>query len=399
MRDPMSWSVPLYRLFGITVRLHIIYIIIVLALFLRVWVKSPHVWFEALMIYVVMLFVAILLHEYGHCFAARSVDGDATEILIWPLGGLAYCEVPNTPRAHFITTMWGPGVNFLLAVVCGVAVFSASYMPPLNPFQNPYHLELTNWRDGSTAIGSKDERVVTKMKDGKGGEPIDGERVSLDGEKMVIKTDSRGGKQLVAVETAATTTMPDWVLWTARFGWLNWSLFLLNLLPAFPLDGGRLLQCFLWGRNDFRSATQSAIISSYVVAGVVALVGLTTNESILFALALFIFVFARQQQMILESGMDDSPFGYDFSQGYTSLERDNPSEPKPKKVGPIKRWLQEKAKRRLQREREQRIEEEQRLDDLLAKVAEVGMGGLTEEERRFLQRVSAKKRNRTSPGE
>ncbi len=36
-----------------------------------------------------LLFVSVLLHEFGHCFAARWVDGDATEIMIWPLGGLA----------------------------------------------------------------------------------------------------------------------------------------------------------------------------------------------------------------------------------------------------------------------------------------------------------------------
>ena len=37
----------------------------------------------------VLFFVSVLCHELGHCFVARWVDGDATEIMMWPLGGLA----------------------------------------------------------------------------------------------------------------------------------------------------------------------------------------------------------------------------------------------------------------------------------------------------------------------
>ena len=39
-----------------------------------------------------LLFLAVLLHELGHCFGARSVEGDAQEILLWPLRGLASIE-------------------------------------------------------------------------------------------------------------------------------------------------------------------------------------------------------------------------------------------------------------------------------------------------------------------
>ena len=113
MRDPMSWSIPLFRAFGIQVKLHILYIIITLAMLLRVYTQSSskgHL-AEFALIWVVMLFVIVLLHEFGHCFAARKVDGEADEILMWPLGGLAYCNVPHTPRANLITTAGGPLVN------------------------------------------------------------------------------------------------------------------------------------------------------------------------------------------------------------------------------------------------------------------------------------------------
>ena len=56
-------------------------------------------------------------------------------------------------------------------------------------------------------------------------------------------------------------------LWTARLFWMSWFLFLFNLIPAFPLDGGRLLQSFLWGRSgDYRRGTIIAVYTGFVVA-------------------------------------------------------------------------------------------------------------------------------------
>jgi len=65
-----------------------------------------------------LLFFSVLLHEFGHCFAARSVDGEANEVLLWPLGGLAKCELPHSAWAHFVTAAGGPAVNVLL---CGIS--------------------------------------------------------------------------------------------------------------------------------------------------------------------------------------------------------------------------------------------------------------------------------------
>jgi hypothetical protein len=91
--------------------------------------------------------------------------------------------------------------------------------------------------------------------------------------------------------------------------------------------------------------------------------------------------------------MDDGPFGYDFSAGYTSLEKDDEPPPKPKKLGWFTRWRQARKARKLQREAEERAQEEARMDQLLEKIAKTGKDSLTEEEKRFLERVSARKRN------
>ena len=160
MRDFAGWSLPLFRIFGIQVRLHLLYIIFTLAMFLRVVIESPSFWFDYLMIFVVMVFVFVLLHEFGHCFAARNRGGDAEEILMWPLGGLAMVQVPHDPRSNMVVAVAGPAVNFGLALIFGTILLASSYIPPLNPFQVRQVIspQLYNYRDGSTAVSVKTVR-------------------------------------------------------------------------------------------------------------------------------------------------------------------------------------------------------------------------------------------------
>src|SRR5438067_1929792 len=105
MRDPLTWSLPLGRLFGIMIRVHILFPFVALGQILHAGARegaSPEDWKLAAGM-MGLLFVSVLLHELGHCFGARMVDGDAQDILMWPLGGLAYVEVPHTAWANFVT--------------------------------------------------------------------------------------------------------------------------------------------------------------------------------------------------------------------------------------------------------------------------------------------------------
>jgi hypothetical protein len=101
---------------------------------------------------------------------------------------------------------------------------------------------------------------------------------------------------------------------------------------------------------------------------------------------------------VLETGGEEPLFGYDFSQGYNSLDQEQqPAPARQKKPNFIQRWLQRRAARRQQREQEEREAEERRLDELLEKVKDNGVQSLTDEERRFLTRVSSRYKNRNSP--
>src|SRR5262245_32788603 len=118
MQDPFAWSVPFGRLFGVTIRIHVLFPVVAVGLILRAACEKDApagAWIDATALMTV-LFLSVLLHEFGHFFGARSVNGDAQEVLLWPLGGLAAVDIPHTPRAHFITPLCGPAVNFVLAI-------------------------------------------------------------------------------------------------------------------------------------------------------------------------------------------------------------------------------------------------------------------------------------------
>src|SRR5260370_20876805 len=60
-----------------------------------------------------LLFVSVLLHEIMHILAARACDGSGADILMWPLGGLAFVET-SSPRAQSLPAAAAPPANPLL---------------------------------------------------------------------------------------------------------------------------------------------------------------------------------------------------------------------------------------------------------------------------------------------
>jgi Zn-dependent protease/predicted RNA-binding Zn-ribbon protein involved in translation (DUF1610 family) len=70
----------------------------------------------------VALFVIVLLHEFGHSLACRQVGGQADQIVLWPLGGVAYVSPPQRPGATLWSIAAGPLVNVALAPVLTVVV-------------------------------------------------------------------------------------------------------------------------------------------------------------------------------------------------------------------------------------------------------------------------------------
>src|SRR6202140_752237 len=63
------------------------------------------------------LFLIVLVHEFGHALACRQVGGSANQIVLWPLGGVAYVDPPPRPGATLWSIAAGPLVNVILVPI------------------------------------------------------------------------------------------------------------------------------------------------------------------------------------------------------------------------------------------------------------------------------------------
>jgi hypothetical protein len=267
-------------------------------------------------------------------------------------------------------------MNVAICFVCAVLLAIGGFLPKLNPFIDPYRVEIKAF-DGRTYTSEHYQHWYKKG--------------TAEEEEIPRKPASTDLAEVMSQAGFERALAPLWAIWLFRIFWLSWLLFLFNLLPAYPLDGGRMLLCAVWSRTDYRRGVVVSSYSGVVVSVIFFVISIQQNAALLMGLAMFMLYSASLALHQLES--DDGPFGYDFSAGYTSLERDEEKPKKPKKVGWFTRWRQARLARRLQRESEERQRDEERMDQLLEKIARTGKESLTDEEKRFLERVSARKRN------
>lgn len=259
--DFFSWSVPFFTFAGIRVRIHLIYIIIIATRL--IWPFQDGVRgfaFEAFAM--ASLFILVLLHEFGHCFACRWVGGEADRILMWPLGGLAYCRPPHNWRAALITTVGGPGVNVALITIIGAALL----------------LMGAPWQ--ALAFNPFDPNAVLRR-----------EFFTFD------------------------TSYARYLVWWAYY--MNLVLLLFNmLLPMFPMDCGRVVQELLWPRVGYRKSMLIATNLGLILALVIGIFALTANQTILFTVCVFAGITCYQERQRIRMTEDAGPLeGYDFSRG------------------------------------------------------------------------------------
>lgn len=114
----------LFRLAGIDVFLHWTWFVVALIAVQRSRAYSSLAWNAAEYL---SLFAIVTLHEFGHALACRQVGGRAEQIVLWPLGGVAYVDPPQRPGATLWSIAAGPLVNVvLLPPLLGLYWFGAS---------------------------------------------------------------------------------------------------------------------------------------------------------------------------------------------------------------------------------------------------------------------------------
>jgi hypothetical protein len=369
MSDPLTWSpISLGRWFGTTVRVHI---------FLILFVSVELVWaavslaaareldrFPAVTAWLGLLLAALVVHELGHAVTAYWLDTDQEDVHLWPLGSLVGPSLAPRTSEHFLVALAGPITSG--AVFVGTALglyFTTGSHVVWNPFGN--------------AGEAKPPTLATGFVD-------------------------TGAPRLAGGDFAAPLSLAWFVGW---FGYLNWIVMLANsILPALPFDCGRMIRAFqgstsLVSTRDrtltFWLARACAII--LVAAGLIRLVVMGRYDGLtLIGLALLIECLVRIEARMLEDGgyFDTGIFGYDFSEGYTSLESGG-AKVRPQRESALKRWRRRRSELRRQRRLAREAAEERRMDEILDKLYREGRGALTDEENRFLVRVSARYRNRT----
>jgi Zn-dependent protease len=175
----------------------------------------------------VTFFGIVLLHEFGHAFAARQVGGTADHILLWPFGGIAYVKTPPRPKAYLWSIAAGPLVN--------VALWPVLYALT-KPYGDPFNF-------GGTYSAGPDGRPV-----------------------------------------------PAGMFLFVLF-YVNTLMLVFNLLPIYPMDGGQMLRGLLWFKVGPVRSIYIAAWTSLVVGGAVILYALLIRDSVWMAVIVGLTVF------------------------------------------------------------------------------------------------------------
>ena len=352
MRELLSWKLTLGRVRGVQLNVHFLFLLVIAVILftcMRLEVDGA-VGLGALGL--LILLISVFAHEMGHAWAVRSLGGELDEVLLWPLGGLADSRFGHwthddhsAAQYEMIVAATGPLVNLVACLVC-LPMLLISEVPVsdlINPLRPP-------------------------------------------------------------------TMAAGWAYVLSLVFWVNWLLLVANLLPALPMDGGRVVRALIAKRHGGTVAGIWIAQITRIAALALLILAVMLTDAYSFAklpvvfLMLTVFLSSRHESERQQERGDGELFmGYDFSQGYTSLEQ--PEAPAPRrKAGPLRRWLQQRRQQKDLRLRQQEIEEEKRMDEILAKLSDGGLDALSPEDRRLLERVSQRyrpthgRRNRlTSP--
>ncbi len=222
----MRWSFMIARVGGIEVRIHFTFL-----LFLA-WIGFEHyrqggsaAAIEGVL-FIVLLFSCVLLHEFGHALAARAFGIRTPDITLLPIGGVARLQrMPDKPWQELIVAVAGPAVNVVLALLLFLGVGPKVDFSDLEQLQSP--------------------------------------QVGM----------------------------------LSRLATFNIWMMLFNLIPAFPMDGGRVLRSLLAMILSPARATQIAAWVGQALAFGFALFGILgpNPNFILILIALFIYLGASQE--------------------------------------------------------------------------------------------------------
>ncbi len=168
------------------------------------------------MVFWLSIFAVVLMHELTHSLVAMSLNIDVPKIMLTPIGGLASIEVPEDPKKELLISIAGPLSNFVLAAI----IYMVFVFTPLDPIS--YGIVLEQLSTGSANI-----------------------------------------------------TDPTFIL--SGMLWVNLILGLFNIVPGFPMDGGRVFRAVLALWMDYLKATKNAVRLGQLISFFMVIIGLFSN--------------------------------------------------------------------------------------------------------------------------
>lgn len=257
----MRGSLKLFTWFGIPVHLHWTFgLIFVYALWIGYSNNLDIISTVWLIGFFIALFGCVLLHEYGHSLTARRYGVETRDIILTPIGGIARLErMPEKPIQEFLVAIAGPLVNVVIAAVL--------FLLSMLIFQGE-RWELFKWFLKSQFLFSGGEEA---------GDVMEETGASMSGILFYLPV-------LVAT---------------------NIGLVVFNLIPAFPMDGGRIFRSLLAMRIGRVKATRAAALVGQVIAVIFIVVGVLNWEkaSTLTLIGFFVFITARTENSMVR--LDD----------------------------------------------------------------------------------------------
>ncbi len=239
----MGRAIQIARIFGIPIKLHWTYILVLPAVYM-IWTQDglgtdAIIFFSILFI---LLTVCVILHELGHAVMAKRFGIKTDDIILSPLFGVARIrQMPEAPTREFWVAAAGPLVNL---VIC---IFLAGYLLVFAP----------------TTV----EQISTGL------------------------TDALQGKaNLPGLENAARFELGMAILFI-----INLVLVVFNLVPALPMDGGRMFRAGLSIFTDKLTATRIATFVAQMFVILLFGVAYFTGQWVLAILAAFIFIMSGQE--------------------------------------------------------------------------------------------------------
>ena len=136
-------SIHLFRLFGIDVYLHWAWFLA--AFYFIKFQPNDYSSMSWNILGFLTLFLIVLIHEFGHQLACRSVGGKTSQIILWPLGGVAYVSPPQRPGAQLWSIAAGPLVNVALFPVFSIIWWAGYHADWMETIPNVYIYVMTIW--------------------------------------------------------------------------------------------------------------------------------------------------------------------------------------------------------------------------------------------------------------